>query len=207
MRRSEFEIMDHEETRSFLQEMSFGILGTIGADGWPQLTPLNFVYAEDSLYFHGSRIGQKMKNLKADNRVSFSVAKEYAIIPSYWSDPKLACPATAFFKSVLIKGHAEPVDDPEHKASALSAFMQKLQSEGGYEPIDSQDSDYIPQLKATAVVRIRITEISAKYKFGQNVQEARFDKITEGLSVRNIGLDAETIELMKAYCPHHNQQK
>lgn len=206
MRRKEFEVMDQEETLQFLQEVSFGVLGSNGEDGWPQLTPLNFVYHEGCLYFHGSHAGQKMKNLKSDTRVTFSVAKEYAIIPSYWSDAKLACPATAFFKSVLIKGHAELVTDLQVKAAALSAFMQKLQSEGGYEQIDPLDSDYIPQLKATSVVRIVISEMSAKFKFGQNMQEERLRRITAGLIERDLELDAETAALMKAYCPHHREQ-
>jgi nitroimidazol reductase NimA-like FMN-containing flavoprotein (pyridoxamine 5'-phosphate oxidase superfamily) len=205
MRRNEFEMMDHKETGLFLQEMSFGMLGTIGEDGWPQITPLNFVYYEDCIYFHGSRIGQKMKNLKADTRVTFSAAKEYAIIPSYLSDSKLACPATAFFKSVLIKGHAEMVEDPGHKAAVLTAFMQKLQPQGGYEPIDPGDADYAPQIKATSVVRINISSLSAKYKFGQNMPQTRLDPIIEGLQERGHELDAETIELMKAYCPHHKE--
>ncbi|MCR8629740.1 pyridoxamine 5'-phosphate oxidase family protein [Paenibacillus radicis (ex Xue et al. 2023)] len=206
MRRTEFSITEPEETESFLQEMSFGVLGTIGEDGWPQLTPLNFAYQNGELYFHGSRVGSKMEHLKRDPRVTFSVAKEYAIIPSTFSDPKLACPATSYFKSVLIKGYAEPIADLDLKASALTAFMRKLQPEGGYAPIDPLDPDYTPQIKATAVVRIRITELSAKFKFGQNVKEPRFSKITEGLEQRNRPLDVETIELMRAYCPHHKEQ-
>lgn len=203
MRRNEFEMMNAEDTESFLQEMSFGFLGTIGEEGWPEVTPLNFVYYEGSLYFHGSKIGQKMTNLKADTRVTFTVAKEYAIIPSYFLDPKLACPATAYFKSVMARGFAEIVTDPEHKASALNAFMRKLQPEGGYEPIDPEDPDYAPQIKGTSVVRIQISEMSSKFKFGQNLKEPKRTPIIEGLQQRGAELDEETIALMKAYCPHH----
>lgn len=203
MRRNEFEVMDAEETKQFLHEMSFGFLGTVGEEGWPEVTPLNFVYHEGSIYFHGSKAGQKMSNLKSDTRVTFTVAKEYAIIPSYFMDPKLACPATAYFKSVMIKGNAEIVSDLHHKASALAAFMRKLQPEGGYEPFDPEDPDYAPQLKATSVVRIHIAEMSAKYKFGQNLKEAKRSLVTDGLQQRGGELDAETIALMKAYCPHH----
>lgn len=203
MRRKEFEVMDPQETQQFLDEMSFGFLGTWGEDGWPRLTPLNFVYHEGSLYFHGSKIGEKMTQIKANPQATFAVAKEYAVIPSYFSDPKLACPATAYFKSVLIKGYCEILTDPAEKAAALSAFMRKLQSEGGYAPIDPDDPDYVPQLRATAVVRLSIHDMSAKYKFGQNLQPAAFDQVTEGLQQRGAELDAETIALMKAYCPHH----
>ncbi|MFE5320343.1 pyridoxamine 5'-phosphate oxidase family protein [Paenibacillus sp. NPDC056579] len=207
MRRNEFEVMDSEETAQFLHEMSYGFLGTVGEGGWPEITPLNFVYTGGSLYFHGSKVGQKMTNLKSDTRVTFAVAKEYAIIPSYFLDPKLACPATAYFKSVMIKGRAEIVTEPGEKATALAAFMKKLQPEGGYEPIDAEDKDYAAQLKATSIVRIRIEEMTAKYKFGQNLKEPKFTRITEGLQHRGAELDEETIALMKAYCPHHRGQE
>lgn len=205
MRRKEFEVMDTVETEQFMQEMSFGILGTINEDGWPELTPLNFVYHNGFIYFHGSVSGRKMKNIKADQRVTFSVAKEYAIIPSYFTEAKLACPATAFFKSVLIKGHAEKVSDLTEKAEALTAFMQKLQPEGGYAPIDPEDPDYTGQIKSTSVVRINVHELSAKYKFGQNMKEEKFEIVTSGLLNRNEGLDKETIAMMEALCPHHRK--
>ncbi|MFW5434963.1 pyridoxamine 5'-phosphate oxidase family protein [Paenibacillus apiarius] len=206
MRRKEFELMDTAETEQFLQEMSFGILGTINQDGWPELTPLNFVYHDNYLYFHGSVAGQKMKNLKADQKVTFAVAKEYAIIPSYFKDPKLACPATAFFKSVLIKGYAEILSDLTEKAKALSAFMHKLQPEGGYDPIDPADPDYTGQIKSTSVVRVTVHDLSAKYKFGQNMNSSDFEKVTDGLLKRNKEMDRETVAMMQAFCPLHQKK-
>ncbi|TBL81791.1 pyridoxamine 5'-phosphate oxidase family protein [Paenibacillus thalictri] len=205
MRRKEFEVLNEEETSQFLQEMSFGFLGTTGDDGWPLVTPLNFVYHEGAIYFHGSKFGQKMDFLKQRPKVTFSVAKEYAIIPSYFTDPKLACPATAFFKSVLVRGYAVPLEDPREKADALGAFMRKLQPEGGYEPIDPNDKEYLKNLNGVSVVRIEVAELTAKYKFGQNMAEARREKVIDSLVERNTGLDAETAELMRQYCPHHRK--
>ncbi|MFC5648094.1 pyridoxamine 5'-phosphate oxidase family protein [Paenibacillus solisilvae] len=205
MRRKEFQIDEEhnlEEIEAFLSEMSFGFLGTVSQDGHPAVTPLNFVYVNGAIYFHGSRIGEKMTQLKANESVTFAVAKEYAVIPSYFTDPLLACPATAYFKSVRIDGHAALVDDPQEKASALEALMRKLQPEGGYKTIDAGDPDYIPRLKGVAVVRIDASQISAKFKFGQNAKEPARAAIQEGLSSRNGSMDAETIELMRRYCPH-----
>ncbi|WP_270171118.1 pyridoxamine 5'-phosphate oxidase family protein [Paenibacillus sp. SYP-B4298] len=206
MRRKEFDMSEQaEQIEAFLQEMSFGVLGTNGSDGWPELTPLNFVFANGVIYFHGSIAGRKMKNLKADEHVTFSVAKEYAIIPSYFSGAELACPATAFFKSVVIKGIARPVSDLEEKAEALGAFMRKLQPEGGYAPLDASDPDYIGNLKSTSVVRIDIQELTAKYKFGQNMKTEKWDKVADSLCRRNEGMDNETVAMMRSLCPHAGQ--
>ncbi len=203
MRRKEFNIEQEPDIQAFLDEMNYGFLGTLSEDGWPQVTPLNFVYYEGAIYFHGSKVGEKMRSIAADNRVSFSVAREFSRIPSYWSDPKLACPATVFFKSVLILGRAEPLTGLDEKAAVLTAFMEKLQPEGGYAQIDPNDPSYAKHLAGTAVIKLAITDMSAKFKFGQNLKEARMEAIALQLHERGGELDEETARMMLRYCPHH----
>jgi uncharacterized protein len=205
MRRKEFTISEQEEIEQFLMEMSFGFLATKGEDDWPHLTPLNYAYHQGHIYFHGARAGQKMREHAAKKQVSFAVAKEYAIIPSYYSNPKMACPATAYFKSVHIRGTAEPVEELQEKAQALTALMKKLQPEGGYADIHPDDPAYRPELKAVSVVRVTIHELTAKFKFGQNLEEARREDIISRLQERGNTYDAETAELMRKYCPAHKE--
>lgn len=205
MRRKEFLTEKAEELETFLADMSFGFLGTAGTDGAPGVTPLNFVYWNGAIYFHGSRIGEKMDRIAADPRVAFAVAKEYAVIPSYFSDPFLACPATAYFKSVLIRGTARPVEDIGEKAGALEALMRKLQPEGGYRPIAADDPEYRKRLAGVAVVKIEIESITGKFKFGQNASGKTRGAIADGLRRRGRELDDETVRLMERYCPHHRQ--
>lgn len=203
MRRSEFNVEDQEEIGAFLKEMSFGYLATSGEDGWPHLTPLNYVYLNGAIYFHGSRKGSKMEEIAASGKAAFAVAKEYALVPSHFSDPAMACPATAFFKSVHIRGLAEKVSDLQEKAEVLTALMKKLQPEGGYDPITREDPRYQQALKAVAVVRLSVQEMTAKFKFGQNLDESRRSSLMSQLRERNRPDDAETAELMRRFCPVH----
>lgn len=205
MRRKEFAMCENEqEIESFLREMTFGFLGTVGSDGMCRVTPLNFVYGKGYFYVHGSLAGEKMKHLKSNSNVSFTVAKEYAIIPSYFTHPQLACPASAYFKSVMVSGHVEIVDDMQEKADAFSMFMEKLQPEGGYDPIDPQDQLYAGQLKAVALIRIVPAKITAKFKFGQNLKPDKFETVVEALQERGESLDDETVKHMYKYCPFHS---
>lgn len=204
MRRNEFDVIDPTEIEPFLQEMSFGFLGMSGSEeGWPLIIPINFVYYQGSIYIHGSKIGEKMSKMKRNSKVTFSVAKEYAIIPSYFSDPVFACPATSYFKSVFIRGYASILEDVTEKAEALTAFMGKLQPEGGFKPIDAADTQYIPRISGVAVIKITIDTLRAKFKFGQNLKEKTLDKVLNGLEHRGLELDRDTAELMRKYCPHH----
>ncbi|MDH6673471.1 nitroimidazol reductase NimA-like FMN-containing flavoprotein (pyridoxamine 5'-phosphate oxidase superfamily) [Paenibacillus sp. LBL] len=201
MRRDEFAMEDPHEVEDFLNGMSFGFLGTTDEAGIPRVTPLNFAYVNGAFYFHGSRMGEKMEHLRRTPAVCFTVADEYALIPSYFSDPEMACPATAFFKSVTAVGEVILVDDLEEKALAMEALMQKLQPEGGYRTIDASDRAYIPRLKGVAVIKLAPQRMSAKFKFGQNLKPERLNSVVEELECRGKHRDEETAELMCKYHP------
>lgn len=204
MRRGEHAEADPREIEGFLAQMSFGFLATASESPYPNIVPLNFVWHAGALYFHSSRLGQKIKELKRDRNVTFCVADETALIPSYFTSEKLACPATAFFKSVMIFGKAEFVDDLEEKVSALSAFMAKLQPQGGYAPFDINDDEYRREIKAVLVTKIVPAAITAKFKFGQNRNEEEWTKLRDGLMQRNKPKDTEAVAAMEKRCPFHH---
>ena len=129
--------------------------------------------------------------------VSFSVVESYSLIPSYFSSTEdLACPATQFFKSIIVDGVAEVVKSREEKAAMFEALMQKLQPEGKYRSFD--DRDYDKMLNATAVIKIVPEKLSAKFKFGQHVTEERFEMILKNLEERGDALDFETAAWMRS---------
>ncbi|TMV17800.1 pyridoxamine 5'-phosphate oxidase family protein [Paenibacillus thermoaerophilus] len=207
MRRKEFSMEEsEEEIAAFLNEASYGILAQTGEDGLPKLKPINYVYHRGFIYMHGAHAGEKMKLLRGNGRAAFHVSKEYALLPSYWSDPEFACPATTYFKSVNMEGVLEEVRDLEEKAEALEAFMRKLQPEGGYVPISTDYAPYVPKLKGVAVIRFTPERTVAKFKFGQNLQPEQREDIRAKLLERGGPLDAETAALMAAYCPFHRTE-
>lgn len=204
MRRKEFSV-DYEtegrvEIESFLNEMTFGFLGT-QAEGHPHITPLNYVYHEGTFYMHGSRIGQKMRDIAEREAVTFAVAKEYSIIPSYFSGAEIACPATAFFKSVVAYGSISEVTDLDQKCEAFSLFMKRLQPEGGYRPFSAEDPEYRKNLKGVAMLQIIPERLTAKFKFGQNQGERVWRLIAQNLKERNTPDSLQTLSEMERRCP------
>ncbi|UHA74533.1 pyridoxamine 5'-phosphate oxidase family protein [Paenibacillus sp. 481] len=209
MRRSEFAIdidNDPQEIAAFLHEQFFGYLATTGEDGFPRIKPLNFVYDEQQhvIYFHSSRKGEKMSQLAADPRASFAVAEMHSLIPSYFTNPVNACPATNFFRSVYMKGTVHVVTDLQEKAAAFTAFMEKLQPEGGYEPFDWTQPGYKQQEAAVSLMKLQIEHLSAKFKFGQNLTPQKVEQVEHGLAHRQAPGDEATIEWMRKLCPHRS---
>lgn len=199
MRRTDYELSEREEMERFLGEASHGYLGAVREDGWPVVVPLNFVYAGERVYFHGAAEGEKMETLARDDRVTFVVADDFAIVPSYFRDPKLACPATQYYKCVVIRGRARVVTDADEKARALQGLMEKHQPEGGHEPITADSALYRKSLRTTAVVAIEVEEMTAKFKFGQNLPTSKREDVARQLEARGCPVDHQTVEAMRRY--------
>ena len=195
--KSIFKVKNLKIIYEILDKVQYGTLA-ICRDDKPYSLPLNFVRIDDNLYFHGSKKGRKMDILKANLFASFSVVEPYSIISSYFSSKEnLACPATHFFKSVIIDGKIEFVENYEEKVQALAFLMQKLQKEGKYKPLE--DEVYKKMINVTTIYKLNMNETGAKFKFGQHLSQERFDMIIEHLQKRGDEKDINTVEMMQNF--------
>ncbi len=191
-----FEIKNKTIIYNILDKAEYGTLA-LCVENRPYAVPLNFVRIEDDIYFHGALKNKKMKMLEQNPHVSFSVVENYALIDSDFSSVDgLACPATQFFKSVSIDGVVSLVEHRDEKSKVFEALMQKLQPKGGYKPFS--DKAYDAAIKNTAVVKLQVENLSCKFKFGQHLNEERFEMILSALLKRGTQTDIQTVEIMKA---------
>jgi uncharacterized protein len=195
MRRAEFEVNDTQRIEELLAECEYGTLSLMDEQE-PYGVPLNFVWYEKSLCFHGSKEGRKMELIAKNPRASFSVVKPLSLIPSYFSNTRSASPATQFFISAHITGWIEIVTDADLKCLMLTALMQKLQPEGGYDAIEASNPIYTKMIEQTGLLRLTPESISLKVKVGQNLSEERKKSLIEKLHKRGNKLDLLTIDLI-----------
>lgn len=156
MRVQKKQIEDPAVISGLLRQCPVGRLATIGTDGSPMIKPLNFVYLEGDVYFHCGREGEKMEDMKRDERVCFEIDLPIEYVKS--SDSP--CKAGYLYQSVIVKGRARIIEEKEKKLRVLKALMEKYQPEGGYGPFPET------KLALTAVVRIIIDHISGKEDLG-----------------------------------------
>ena len=122
MRRAEFDVKDKNSINEILQACEYGTLSLI-SEGKPYVVALNFVFFENSIFFHGSKEGKKIEAIKSNPNASFLVVKPYSFIPSFFSDTMAACPATQFFASVLFEGKVAFIEDGNIKAKVLFCWL------------------------------------------------------------------------------------
>ena len=65
-----------EECEKVLYGQPRGVLAVLGDDDYPYTVPLDFIYNDGKIYFHGAAEGHKMDAIRKHNKVSFCVMDE-----------------------------------------------------------------------------------------------------------------------------------
>ena len=191
------EIIDPEIISDMLADIEFGTLA-LCCDNKPYSVPLNFVEIKGEVFFHGAKKGKKIDILKENSYASFSVVESYSLLPSYFStDDGKACPATHMFKSIIIDGKIEFVENYDEKSNALEGLMQKLQKEGKYIPLNNEM--YKKAINAVCVYKLIPSQTKAKFNLGQNFNEERYQRVSKHLKQRGSIKDFETLKLIEEY--------
>ena len=178
---------------ALLREAPFVHVASTDADGAPMLKVVHGVVLEDRwLVFHGAPAGEKTSALGRDAVISAS--RPVAVVPSYLIDPQRACPATTYYESVQVHGRLEPIEDPDLKAAALQALMERHQPEGGHVPITASDPLYRAAVRGLLVVRVALDQLSCKLKLGQNRKPHQLAQVLAGLWRRGLEGDPRAID-------------
>jgi len=150
---------DQTKIETFLTATKAGFLGLSDEQQQPYVVPLNYVWYQDAIYFHGADTGRKCDIMKQNARVCFTVSEEYGTI----ADPVPASTDTAYM-SVMIFGHATRVTELDEATAALQAMLEKYVPGYYDQPLAKQHvAKYRSSLNSeVAVYRIDPVHISAK---------------------------------------------
>lgn len=193
MRRKQCEITDDKEICRVLTASTVGRLATLGADGYPYITPVNFVWWQGAIYFHSAPAGEKLDNMKREPRVCFEVdiPLSYLGLGSMaQSDP---CRLHQLYHCVIIRGQAAWLDDAEEKAEVLNALVRAHEPEGDLPPVTSK----MPAVAACVVVKIHPEHISAKSDLLQGKDVKTVDRVSAYLQQRGQEIDVQTVQAIR----------
>ena len=174
-------------------------VASVATSGAPVLRTVHGVVVRGGLAWHAAPAGEKME---AVGQPAVIAAEEMvASIPSYFLDPARACPATTLYRSAMVHGRIERVDDPAHKAEVLQALMEKLQPEGGHVPVEAAHPLHAKAVGGVLVLRVPLDRLDGKAKLAQNRTPEERRRLLERLWERGAPGDAEAIELVRAHNP------
>lgn len=187
--------LSDDEWKRLLVERDFGQLIAPGRDReFPVIVPTHFAFDGDAtILTHFAKANPVWDALRERPRAVLSIVADYVYVPSDWNAGEEAPPEwgvpTSYYAAVHAYGDVETVDEPEDLAALLAAQMRHFQPEGGHEPVRAGDNPYGRQLPAIRGVRLRITEVKAKLKYGGNRPVAHRERVAQRLAERGGPLD------------------
>ena len=142
-----------------------GVIGQIGylMDGGPRVLPTLYWRTGDHLYWHGSRESRALLAM-IGHQVCFTVTLLDGLVMA-----RSAFHHSANYRSVMAFGEAEVVDEEVAKLAATRALMDRLYP-GRWKEIRPPSR---PELAATLVLRLPLTEASAKARAGPPLDAPR----------------------------------
>ena len=192
MRRKHSEVTDVKEIERILSLTNIGRLATNGQDGYPYVTPLNFVSLEGNIYFHCAPKGEKLDNLRRDPHVCFEVDVPLSYLDIGLDPSRPICNLHQYYHCVIIRGTASAVEDSTLKVAALNGLISKHEKTENFTPVTDDMAAY----KACEVIEIKPVSVTAKSDLGQNVPEENRKAIAQYLFKRNQPGDREAVVAM-----------
>jgi nitroimidazol reductase NimA-like FMN-containing flavoprotein (pyridoxamine 5'-phosphate oxidase superfamily) len=143
--------LSREAAIHLLETEHVGHLATCNSDHSPYITPLNYVYFQNNIYFHCAPQGRKLDYLRANPQVCFAVNRVDKIVFQ-----PTACNCATRYHSVLAFGKARVVPDAQQKALVLNALTAKYAAGRNFEPVTAEAA------AACCVVEISIDRLEGK---------------------------------------------
>lgn len=193
MRRKKEEVTEKTAIAAILRQARIGRLATLGADGYPYIVPVNYVYWREGIYFHCALQGEKLDNIRRHPQVCFEVDIPLAYLDTGFDREMPPCDVGQFYQCVVIRGRAELVEEITRKVEALNALMGSHEGVEGYAAITADT----PAVARCAVVAVRVEQISAKANLAQKRSATEKEKIRAYLLERGRPGDAEAAALIR----------
>lgn len=128
-------------------------VGMIDEHNMPYTLGFNFGYVDKVLYLHAGPTGAKIDILKNNPNVCIMMSTDHQM---YHQSQNVACSYGMKYKSVMIRGKVEFIEDTEQKVHALSQVMRQY--------TNREDYRYsMPSIKNVTVMRIVPDKVECKY--------------------------------------------
>ena len=141
---------DNEKAAAILAAGEYGILSTVGSNGYAYGIPLSYAYSKGSIYFHSATVGHKLDNIKYNDKVSFCVVGATEVIPEDFGTK---------YESVIVFGKASEIYD-EEKQEALMTIIKKYSSDF----IENGKKYVAGSVSKAKVIKIEIEHMTGKAK-------------------------------------------
>ena len=147
-------LMSEDRIRDMISRAYSGRLGTLGADGWPYVVPMLYVWMKGEIWIHGTRArGHLRNNVDHESRVCFEVDEPGQV----FAYGRFECDSSVAYRSVVAFGRIRIIEAKEQKQAFFDALMEKYGDSGWERP-----KGFYPRLDEITLYAIRIERMTGK---------------------------------------------
>ncbi len=161
-RRSQRATYDREAIHAILDEVLVAHVG-FAEDGMPFVLPMAFARIGESLFLHGSTRTRMLALMGGGAPICATVTALDGLVLA-----RSAFHHSMNYRCVVVLGQGRAVDDEAQCRSAMRALVEKI-APGRWAEVREPSAQ---ELKATAVVELRIEEVSGKVRSGPPLDDA-----------------------------------
>jgi uncharacterized protein len=162
VRRAQRGVYDRPVIDAILDEALVCHLGFV-VDGQPYVLPTTYARVGDEVYVHGSAVNRMLRTLAAGVPACMTVTLLDGLVLA-----RSAFHHSMNYRSVVLLGVARPVTEAAEKRRALEALVEHVLP-GRFAAVRPPSP---PELQATLVLALPITEASAKIRSGPPIDDA-----------------------------------
>ena len=192
MRRTHCQVDDPREMEKILNQCLIGRMATLDAQGYPYITPVNFVYYQGKVYFHCALKGEKLDNIERNNKVGFEVDIPLSYMEVGFNEEPSPCKTHQLFHCVVIRGTARVVSPGDLKIDALNALVAKHEGNTDFPPVTAD----LPAYKTAHVVEITPDTMTGKSDLVQKMTDDQRRKLAGQLAQRGRPEDLESVKAL-----------
>jgi nitroimidazol reductase NimA-like FMN-containing flavoprotein (pyridoxamine 5'-phosphate oxidase superfamily) len=154
-------VYDRDAVNQILDEAFLCHVG-FAVEGQPYVIPTSYGRDGDTLYIHGSAASRMLRNLDQGVAVCITVTLLDGLVLA-----RSVFNHSMNYRSVVVLGTATLVDDPAEKRAALRALSEHIIPHRWGDSRQPNEKE----LKATSVLRLPLTEFSAKVRVGPAIDD------------------------------------
>lgn len=147
-------LMPEPRMHALLARAYAGRLATVGADGWPYVVPLLYVWMRNEIWMHNTAARSHLRsNIEHEPRVCFEIDDPGAVFPY----GRFECDSSVAYSSVIVFGRVRIIDEVEERAAFFDALMSKYA-----DPAWDRPKSFYPRLHQVTVYALTVERMTGK---------------------------------------------
>jgi nitroimidazol reductase NimA-like FMN-containing flavoprotein (pyridoxamine 5'-phosphate oxidase superfamily) len=144
-------ITNEHELFQIIDKCEACYVSMVDQNNMPYVVPLNFGLKDGVIYLHSSQNGKKTDILRQNKNVCIAFSTDHQL---RFQDETVACSYGMKYRSVLVYGHIEFIEDAEDKVEAMNIVMKKY--------VGKEFTYNAPAIREVCVYKVIISEMTGK---------------------------------------------